>query len=137
GRQMPYVALNIHLRLFALGRRGQRDDAIDAWADPLGDRLDDSALARAVAALEHDHDLQSLGDDPKLELDQFPVQTREFALIVLAAELMLSFQHIVVFGLVQTFCHSRSLLLVMFTLCTRVLIRHRGLGRDWAARRRW
>ena len=30
GRQMPHVALDVHLRLFAFGRRGQRDHTIDA-----------------------------------------------------------------------------------------------------------
>ena len=54
GRKMPHVALDIHLRLFPLGRGGQRDDAEDARTDALGDRLDDPALAGAVAALEHD-----------------------------------------------------------------------------------
>ena len=91
GRQMPHVALNIHLRLLALGRRRQRDDAIDARADALGDRLDDAALAGAVAAFEQDHDFQSLGDDPELQLDQFTMQPGEFALVVLAAKLVLSF----------------------------------------------
>ena len=87
GRQMPHIALNVHLRLLALGRCRQRDNAVDAWADPLGDRLDDPALAGAVAAFEQDHDFQSLGDDPELQLDQLSVQTCEFALVVLAAKL--------------------------------------------------
>ena len=72
---MPHIALNIHLRLLALRRRRQRDDAIDAGADPLGDRLDNPALAGAVAAFEQDHDFQSLGDDPELQLDQLSMQT--------------------------------------------------------------
>ena len=131
GRQMPHIALNVHLRLLALGRRRQRDDAIDAWADPLGDRLDDPALAGAVAAFEHDHDLQSLGDDPELQLDQLSVQTCEFALVVLAAKPVLGFRGLLVLGLpglVRTFCHSHFVLPVTFTSCTRVPMKDRGLG---------
>ena len=52
GRKMAHVALHIHLRLFPIGRRGQRDDAEHARTDALGDRLDHPALAGAVAALE-------------------------------------------------------------------------------------
>ena len=89
GGKMPHVALHIHLRLFALGRRGQRDDAKDARADPLGDRLDDAALAGAVAALEDDADLEALVDDPKLQLDQLGVQALEFFLVGFVAELFL------------------------------------------------
>ena len=59
-RQVRDVALDVHLRLLALGRRRQRDDAEHARADALGDRLDRAALAGAVAAFEHDADLQSL-----------------------------------------------------------------------------
>jgi hypothetical protein len=109
GGQVSHIALNIHLRLLALGRRGQRDDAIDARADPLRDRLDDAALAGAVSAFEHDNDFQSLGDDPELQLDQFAVQLGELALVVLAAELLLIFQGALVpgfFGLIQTLCRS-------------------------------
>ena len=65
GRKMPHVALHIHLRLFPLGRRGQRDDAEHPRADALGDRLDDAALAGAVAALEDDADLEALVRRPK------------------------------------------------------------------------
>ena len=89
GRKMPHVSLDIHLRLFPLGRRGQRDDAEDARADALGDRLDDPALAGAVAALEHDADLETLGDDPELQLDQFGVQAGELSLVNFVAELFL------------------------------------------------
>ena len=85
---MPHVSLNIHLRLFPLGRRGQRDDAENARADAFGDRLDDPALAGAVAALEYDANLEPLGDDPELQLDQFGMQPRQFALIGFASQLV-------------------------------------------------
>ena len=74
GRQMRQIALDVHLRLLALGRRGQRDDAEDARADALGDRLDRAALAGAVAPLEDDADLQALVHDPFLQLDQLDMQ---------------------------------------------------------------
>jgi hypothetical protein len=64
-RQMPHIALNIHLRLLALGRRRQRDDAKHTRTDALRDRLDHSTLAGPVASLEHDDDLEALGDDPE------------------------------------------------------------------------
>ena len=38
GGQVRDVALDVHLRALALGRRGQRDDAEDARADALDDR---------------------------------------------------------------------------------------------------
>ena len=87
GGHMAHVALDIHLRLFPLGRRGQRDDAEDARTDALGDRLDHPALAGAVAALEQHADLQALVDDPELQLDEFGVQARELTLIGLAGQL--------------------------------------------------
>ena len=86
GRQMPHVALDVHLRFLALGRRGQRDDAKHARTDALGDRLDHPALAGAVAALEHDATLESLVHRPELQLDQFGVQPGEFALIGLGGQ---------------------------------------------------
>ncbi len=60
GREMLDVALGEHLRLLAVRRRGQRDDAKHARADPLGDRLDGAALSGGVAPLEDDDDAQSL-----------------------------------------------------------------------------
>src|SRR4029077_848943 len=108
----------------------QRDDAIDTGADPLCDRLDDSALAGAVAAFEHDHDFQALGHDPELQLDKLPMQPREFALVFLAAKLVMAFRGLLVLGLpglVRTFCRSHSVLPVMFTSCTCMRIKDRGL----------
>src|SRR5580704_18447276 len=48
-RQMWNVSLGVHLRLFALGRRGKRDHPENAWANPLGHGFDRAALAGAVA----------------------------------------------------------------------------------------
>ena len=76
---MRQVALHVHLALLALGRRRQRDDAKHARAHALGDRLDRAALAGAVAALEHDADLESLVLHPLLQLDQLDVQLLELS----------------------------------------------------------
>ena len=81
---MRQVALDVHLLFLALGRRGQGDDAKHARADALGDRLDRAALAGAVAAFEHDADLQPLVLHPPLELDQLDVQPLELPVVVLA-----------------------------------------------------
>jgi hypothetical protein len=74
GRQMGHVALEVHLRLLALGRRGEGHDAEDAWADPFGDALDDPALAGRVAPFEHYTDLGAAGLDPLLHLDQLDLE---------------------------------------------------------------
>ena len=81
GGEMRQISLDIHLRLFALGRRRQRDDPERARADALGDRLDHAALAGAVAALEDDADLLLLGAHPFLQLHEFDMQAREFAIV--------------------------------------------------------
>jgi hypothetical protein len=51
------VALNVHLRLFAVGRRGERYDSKYARAHPVGQRFDCAALAGGVAPLKDDDDL--------------------------------------------------------------------------------
>ena len=84
------VALDVHLRLLALGRRGQRDDAEHARAHPLGDRLDRAALAGGVAALEHDADLGARRLDPLLHRDQLAVQRAQLGLVLLALHLAAS-----------------------------------------------
>ena len=61
GRQMRDVALEIPLRALALVRRRQRGDAADARIEPLGDALDDAALAGGIAAFENHHDLELAG----------------------------------------------------------------------------
>ena len=81
GRQVGHVALEVPLRALALGRRPERDDAHDAGVRLLGDALDRPALARGVAALEHDDHLQTLVDDPVLKADHLDLQARELLLI--------------------------------------------------------
>jgi len=56
GWKMLDIALHVHLRLLAIGRRRQGYDAEGARADPRGDRLDGAALAGGIAPFEHDDD---------------------------------------------------------------------------------
>src|SRR5262249_29715925 len=87
--QMGQVALRVHLALLALAGRRQGHHAEHAWADSLGDRLDGPALARAVAALEADAQLETFVFDPLLELHQLDVQEGELFFVLLAGELFL------------------------------------------------
>ena len=87
-REVREVALDVHLGLLPLGRGRQRDDAEDPRAHPLGDGLDHAALAGAVPTLEHDADLGARRHHPLLEVHQFDLQHGQFALVVLARELL-------------------------------------------------
>ena len=84
GREMLDVALHVHLRLLAIGRRRQRDDPEDARAHPLGDGLDRTALAGRVAALEDDDDPQPFLLDPVLQAAELRLQLAQLLLVVLS-----------------------------------------------------
>ena len=79
------VALQEHLRLFAVRRRRQRHHAEDPRADALGDRLDRSALAGGVAPFEHDDDAGSGLLDPILQVAQLDLELVQLLLVVLAS----------------------------------------------------
>ena len=81
------VALDVHLRLLALGRRREGDDPERPRAHPLGDRLDRAALAGGVPALEHDADLGARGLHPLLHRHELAVQQAELVLVLLALHL--------------------------------------------------
>ena len=123
-RKMPHVSLDVHLRLFPVGRRGQRDDAENARADAFGDRLDDPALAGAVAALEHDADLKAFGDDPELQFHEFSMQPGQFALVTLVVEFLPPFRAFFILGLAASalaFCRTHaSLPCLSFTSWARL-----------------
>src|SRR5262249_25419485 len=87
-RKMRHVALQVHLRLLAVGRRRQRDDAEHPRTDALGDGLDRAALAGAIAPLEHDAALEALVLDPLLELDELGVELAQLPAIFLVRELL-------------------------------------------------
>ena len=77
GRQMRDVALEVPLAALALGRRRQRHGAADARVETLRDPLDDAAFARRVPPLEDDDQLELVGDDPVLELDELALQPQQ------------------------------------------------------------
>ena len=87
-RKVLHVALHVHLALLAVRRRRQRDDAEDARADALGDRLDRAALAGRVAPLEDDDDAQPLVLHPVLQRAQLALQPGQLLLVVLALQLL-------------------------------------------------
>ena len=85
---VPKDQFQVHLRTLALGRGGKRNDAEDARAHALGDCLDRSSLARAVAPFEYHADLEPLVLHPALEPDELAVQLPELPLVVLALQLL-------------------------------------------------
>jgi hypothetical protein len=64
------VALEVPLRLLAVRRGPERDDARAARIERLDDPLDGSALARGVAALEDQQEPLARILDPVLKLDE-------------------------------------------------------------------
>src|SRR5271163_3498369 len=82
---MRHVALNIHLRLFALRRRRQGDDAENARRD-CRYRFDRSAFAGAISAFEKDADLLAGPLHPFLQLDELDMQLEQLLLVVLALQ---------------------------------------------------
>ena len=87
GREVRQVALHVHLGLLALGRRREGDHAEHPRADPLGDALDDPALAGGVAALEDDADLGAGRAPPTAAGGRARPAAGQLALVRLAAEL--------------------------------------------------
>src|SRR5262245_50868750 len=83
---MPHVALDVHLALFALGRRWQSHYTKYAWAHAVGDGLDRSALTGAIPAFEYHAGLEPFVHYPLLQPDEFAVQALEFLLVVAALE---------------------------------------------------
>ena len=88
GREMRHVALDVHLRLLALGRSGQGHDPEHPRAHPLGDPLDRAALAGRVPALENDADLRAGGLHPLLHGDKLAVQDAHLLLVLLPLHLV-------------------------------------------------
>src|SRR5258708_15768553 len=84
GRKALDIALHVHLGLLPIGRRGQRHDAEDARADPLGDGLDRAALARRVTTFEHDDDPLAGSLDPVLKAAEILLKFAELLLVGLA-----------------------------------------------------
>ena len=89
GRQMRDVALEIPLRALALARRRQRRDATDPRIEPLGDALDDAALAGGIPALENHHHLELVVLHPALQFHQFALQAEQLLEIDLPVDALL------------------------------------------------
>ena len=75
--KMRNVTLEIPLRALALARRRKRGDVADPRIEPLGDALDDAALAGGIAALENHHHLELLLLHPALQFHQFALQAEQ------------------------------------------------------------
>jgi len=71
---MLHVALEVPLAFLALTRLLQCDDPCASRVEVLGEPLDGPALARGVAALEHDDEPPAGALDPVLELQQLDLQ---------------------------------------------------------------
>src|SRR5262245_23562748 len=69
-RQMGQVALNIHLRLFAVRRCRQCNHTEDTRAYPLSNGFDRTAFACAIASFEDNTDLGAAALDPLLKLHE-------------------------------------------------------------------
>ncbi len=83
-RKMLDVALQKHLRLFAIGGRRQRHHPEDARADAFGDGLDRAALAGRVATFKHDDDPCSLGLGPVLHVAKLDLKLAQLLFVGLA-----------------------------------------------------
>ena len=81
---MVDVALEVPLGAFAFGGLLQRDDAGAARVEVLHEPLDGAALARGVAALEHDDMPVPVGLAPLLQLQQFDLQQPLLLLVLVA-----------------------------------------------------
>ena len=97
-RQMRNVALEVPLAPLAFGRGGQRHSADDARVEALHDPFDRPALPRRISSLENDDELELLGLDPVLELDELALQTQELLEIKAARQGIVRFK---MFGIRQ------------------------------------
>ena len=87
GGQVGDIALVVPLAAFTVARRRQRRDPGDAWAEVFGDPLDRSALAGGVATLEDDHNPRAGMPHPRLQLDEFCLQSEQFGFVNIVGDL--------------------------------------------------
>jgi hypothetical protein len=88
-RQVGNITLEVPLCPLPFGRQWESHHARHPRVQSEGDRLDGSALAGGVAALEDDDDLEPTGADPFLELDELHLEHRELRPVLLAGERLL------------------------------------------------
>jgi hypothetical protein len=83
---MGHVALNVHLRLFPLGRCRQGNNPENPWAHSLGNRPDGAAFTGCIAALKDDNNSLAGGFDPLLEGAEFGLQCSQFFVVLFSIE---------------------------------------------------
>ena len=79
---MGDIALEVPLRLFAIGRRAQGDNPANPRIQDFGNPLDGAAFARCVAAFKQHHNAQAFMANPLLQLDQFNLEAAQFAIVI-------------------------------------------------------
>jgi hypothetical protein len=84
-----HITLEVPLRAFAVVGRRQRRHAAHARVEPLGDALDDAALAGGVAPFKQNNHLVAGADHPVLQLHQLGLQAKQLAEILAAVFLVL------------------------------------------------
>ena len=84
GREKPHVALEEHLRFFAVRRSGQGYHSKGSWRHPLGDRFDRTPLAGGVAPLKQDNRSKVFGLDPLLEMTELDLELAQFLFVQLS-----------------------------------------------------
>src|ERR1700722_4292371 len=100
-REMSYVTLKVHLRLFAVGRRGQGSNAEYARADTLSNGLNRSTFAGSIASFEHDYHAQALVFHPFLQSTKLSLELAQFCLVLFALN----------FSFRRTILHDHGLLM--------------------------
>ncbi len=83
---MRHVALKVPLGFLAIRRRRQGDYAANARVEPLGDPLDDAALAGRVPPFKQHHQLVARVLNPVLKLHEFRLQPEQMPEIVSAED---------------------------------------------------
>src|SRR4029077_16256304 len=79
--------MEVHLRLLAVRRSGESDDAKHARAHAFRNRSDGATFTGAVAPFEQHDDPQALLLDPLLEVTKLCLQPAQFLFVLLAFEL--------------------------------------------------
>src|SRR3984957_15858559 len=79
--QVAHITLEIPLGVFPVTGLARRNHPRLARAQVLDDALDGAVLASAVASLEDYQDLQLVGDDVVVQLDQLDLQPSQLALV--------------------------------------------------------
>ena len=101
--QVRHIALKVPLRALAVVGRWQCGHTRHTRVQPLGDALDDAALASRIAPFKQNHHLLAAVLHPVLQLDEFALQAKQLLEVALALQLVGGHQvtrliHIAVFN---------------------------------------